>query len=106
MSVQAIAEEWKEGARERLSRKYKPEEAEEAMRGREDYIRFKLNEAFKRVDTNQDGAITVDELYQFLIQKGAEKKKDPNYDLTALQKERIRQFFEDVDVEGTGSIDM
>jgi Ca2+-binding EF-hand superfamily protein len=106
MNIQVIAEEWKEGARERLSRRYKPEEAENMLKGREDYIRFKLNEAFRYADTNQDGAISVDELYQFLIQKGAEKKKDPNYDLTALQKERIRQFFEDVDVEGSGRVDM
>jgi len=102
----ALAEEWKEGARERLSRRYKVEEAESMLRGKEDYTRFKLNEAFKSLDAYGDGTISIDELYQFLIQKGAEKKKDPNYDLTAFQREAIRQFFESVDVDGLGRIDM
>ena len=99
-------EDEKMAAIQRLSNRYHPSETPEVVRGKEDYKRLKLTEAFRDVDTNRDGYINLDELLLHLTKKIREVRKDSNYQLSLAENEKLQMFFDSVDVDKSGSISM
>jgi len=106
MQVMGLTEDEKTAGIQRLSRGYYPSQGPEAIKSREDYKIFKLTEAFKDIEVEQDGYITINELLNHLTKKIREKIKDPTYQLTPREEERIKFFFDEVNQDGAETIDM
>ena len=104
MNLQVIGEEEKMAGIQRLSRRYNLKDTPQIVQGREDYRRFKLNELFKQFQEENGEDITLDQLYDFLEAEGAKAKNDPTYRLEQLQKQKIAQFFEEIDDEESGRV--
>ncbi len=99
-------EEEKMAAIQRLSKRYLPSETPEAVRAKEDYKRLKLTEAFRNIETNREGYLSLDELFQILTRKLREARRDPNLELSLAESEKIQLFFESIDVDRTGYVNM
>jgi len=106
LQPRGVTEDEKMAAIQRLTKRYQPSETPEVVKGKEDYKKLKLTEAFNEVDTNRDGYITLDELLNHLTKKTREIKKDPNYQIGLAETEKIQTFFDSVDIDRTGSINM
>jgi Ca2+-binding EF-hand superfamily protein len=106
MQVIGLSEDEKTAGIQRLSRRYYPSQGPEVIKSREDYKILKLTEAFRNIDVEQDGYITINELFDHITKKIREKTKDPTYQLTPGEEEKLKLFFDDLDQDGTGIVDM
>ena len=106
MQQRAPTEDEKMAGLQRLSNRYQPTESPVVVKGREDYKRLKLTEAFNDLDTSKDGFITLDELIQHLTRKGQKARDDPTYQLSLAEIDKIQLLFDLLDLEKTGSVGM
>ncbi len=89
---------------QRLSRRYQPTESPVVVKGKEDYKRLKLTEAFQQADTNKDGFVTLDELVNHLTKKAREVRKDPAFQFQRPQLDSLRLLFESIDEDMSQSV--
>ena len=82
---------------QRLSWRYKPTESPVVVKGKEDYKRLKLMEAFEDADINKDGKVNFDELLNHLTKKAQQVRKDPTFQFNPPEVDALNVFFDSVD---------
>jgi len=102
----APTEDEKMAGLQRLSNRYQPSASPVVVKGREDYKRLKLTEAFQTIDTNRDGYVSMEELTAFLTKRGQQLRGDPNYRLNPDEAERVKALFESMDADNSGTVDV
>lgn len=104
LQPRAPTEDEKGAGLQRLSNRYGPSVSPVVVQGKEDYKRLKLTEAFQDIDTNRDNMISYDELVRHLSTKAKEVRRDPNFDFSRIELDNIRQLYDAIDTDRSGSI--
>ena len=101
-----VSEDEKMAGLQRLSNRYHPSESPVVVKGKEDYKRYKLEEAFKDIETQSTDAASFEELIRHLTKKGQQIKKDTTYQLTPNEVAKINLLFQHTDIGNYGTVEM